>query len=237
MRTSHRATIRKSWVDLESGLGEMVIPLQRVGIYVPGGTASYPSTVLMTAIPARVAGVAEVVLSSPPRSRPEDGRDSGDLPDPAVLLAAKLSGVDRLFRIGGVQAIGAMAFGTESVPKVDKICGPGNIFVTLAKKQVFGHVDIDGLYGPTETVIIADETASPAYCAADLLAQAEHDPLAVANPGHHIPIPFWERWKGSWRSSLSTLDRGELAGLFHGKTREGDPGFPVSRSPWSWPIT
>ena len=208
----HRATIRKSWVDLESGLGEMVIPLQRVGIYVPGGTASYPSTVLMTAIPARVAGVAEVVLSSPPRSRPKDGRDSGDLPDPAVLLAAKLSGVDRLFRIGGVQAIGAMAFGTESVPKVDKICGPGNIFVTLAKKQVFGHVDIDGLYGPTETVIIADETASPAYCAADLLAQAEHDPLASPILVT-TSLSLLGEVEGELEKQLSTLDRGELAGL------------------------
>ena len=166
----HRATARRSWVDLPSGLGELVVPLERVGIYAPGGTASYPSTVLMTAIPARVAGVKEVVLSSP--------SGKGGDPDPALLVAADIAGVDRVFRVGGVQAIGAMAFGTASVPKVDKICGPGNIFVTLAKKLVYGSVDIDGLYGPTETVVIADETATPAYCAADLLAQAEHDVLA-----------------------------------------------------------
>ena len=166
----HRSILRKSWIDLSSGLGELVVPLERVGIYAPGGTASYPSTVLMTAIPARVAGVEEIVLATPPRD--------GGPPDPAVLMAAKLAGVDRVFQIGGVQAIGAMAYGTESIPKVDKICGPGNIFVTLAKKLVFGQVDIDGLYGPTETVVIADEMASPVFCAADLLAQAEHDPLA-----------------------------------------------------------
>ncbi len=168
----HRATARRSWVDLASGLGELVVPLERVGIYAPGGSATYPSTVLMTAIPARVAGVKEVVLSSP-----SSGKD-GD-PDPALLAAADIAGVDRVFRVGGAQAIGAMAFGTASVPKVDKICGPGNVFVTLAKQMVYGSVDIDGLYGPTETVIVADETANPAFCAADLLAQAEHDPLAA----------------------------------------------------------
>ena len=166
----HRATMRKSWVDLTSGLGELVTAIERVGIYAPGGTASYPSTVLMTAIPARVAGVAEVILCTPDRG--------ADGPDPTVLLAAKLARVDRVFRIGGVQAIGAMAFGTGTVPKVDKICGPGNVFVTLAKKLVYGQVDIDGLYGPTETVVVADETANPVFCAADLLAQAEHDELA-----------------------------------------------------------
>ena len=208
----HRATIRTSWVDLESGLGEMVIPLQRVGIYVPGGTASYPSTVLMTAIPARVAGVTEVVLSTPPKTRSLGGRGNGQLPDPAVLLAAKLAGVDRVFRIGGVQAIGAMAFGTETVPRVDKVCGPGNIFVTLAKKQVFGHVDIDGLYGPTETVVIADETANPAYCAADLLAQAEHDPLASPILVT-TSLSLLGEVEGELEKQLSTLDRRELAGL------------------------
>ena len=116
----HRATLRKSWVDLASGLGEMVVPIERVGIYAPGGTASYPSTVLMTAIPARVAGVSEIVLATPPRN--------GGSPDPAVLVAARLAGVDSVFPVGGVQAIGALAFGTETIPRVDKICGPGNIF-------------------------------------------------------------------------------------------------------------
>ncbi len=157
---------------LDSETARLVRPLERVGLYVPGGTASYPSTVLMTAIPAKVAGVKEVVLTTPPRS-------DGTIP-PATLVAADIAQVDRIFPIGGAQAIAAMAFGTESVPKVDKICGPGNIFVVLAKKMVFGTVDIDSLPGPSEVLIIADETADPESCAADLLAQAEHDTLASA---------------------------------------------------------
>jgi histidinol dehydrogenase len=152
--------------------GQMVRPLERVGVYAPGGTAAYPSTVLMTAVPARIAGVGEVILTTPPRP---DGVVS-----PATLVAADIAGVDRIFSVGGAQAIAALAFGTESIPAVDKVCGPGNIFVVLAKKLVYGVVDIDGLPGPSEVVIIADETANPAYCAADLLAQAEHDPLASA---------------------------------------------------------
>jgi histidinol dehydrogenase len=152
--------------------GQLVRPLERVGVYAPGGTASYPSTVLMTAVPAKIAGVKEVILATPPRP---DGTVS-----PATLVAADIAGVDRIFSIGGAQAIAALAFGTESVPAVDKICGPGNIFVVLAKKLVYGVVDIDGLPGPSEVIVIADETANPAYCAADLLAQAEHDPLASA---------------------------------------------------------
>ena len=154
------------------GLGQLVRPLERIGVYVPGGTACYPSTVLMTAIPARVAGVREIILVTPPRS-------NGTVPAP-TLVAAAVAGVDRIFCVGGAQAVAALAFGTESVPRVDKICGPGNIFVTLAKKLVYGVVDIDGLQGPSEVLIIADETANPEYCAADLLAQAEHDPLASA---------------------------------------------------------
>ena len=199
----HRATMRKSWVDLSSGIGELVVPIERVGIYAPGGTASYPSTVLMTAIPARVAGAKEIVLATPPRD--------GENPDTAVLAAAKLVGVDRVFRVGGVQAIGAMAFGTETVPKVDKICGPGNLFVTLAKKLVFGQVDIDGLYGPTETVVIADETASPAYCAADMLAQAEHDPQASAILVT-TSLALVGEIEGELDKQLASLERGELAG-------------------------
>ena len=198
----HRATMRKSWVDLPSGLGELVVPIERVGIYAPGGTAAYPSTVLMTAIPARVAGVKELVLATPSR----DGRD----PDPAVLAAAKLAGVDRVFRVGGVQAIGAMAYGTETIPRVDKICGPGNLFVTLAKKMVFGQVDIDGLYGPTETVVIADHTANPVFCAADLLAQAEHDilatPILVTTS-----LALVGQVEGELERQLSSLERGETA--------------------------
>ncbi len=152
--------------------GQLIRPLPRIGAYVPGGTAAYPSTVLMTALPARVAGVNEVILVTPPR-------EEGTIPL-ATLVAADIAQVDRIFCVGGAQAIAALAFGTESVPKVDKICGPGNIFVTLAKKLVYGVVDIDGLQGPSEVLIIADETANPGYCAADLLAQAEHDPLASA---------------------------------------------------------
>jgi histidinol dehydrogenase len=157
-------------IPVDRYLGRQVLPLQKVGLYVPGGSAAYPSTVLMMAIPARVAGVEEIIVVSPP------GKD-GKIPAP-TLVAAHIAKVDRIFKLGGAQAIAALAFGTESVPRVDKICGPGNIFVTLAKKMVYGTVDIDGLEGPSEIVIIADEKASPALCAADLLAQAEHDPLA-----------------------------------------------------------
>ena len=151
---------------------QRVRPLTRVGVYVPGGSAGYPSSVLMTAIPAKVAGVKELIMATPPDS-------SGKVPQ-ATLAAAKIAGVDRVFAVGGAQAIAAMAFGTETVPRVDKICGPGNIYVTLAKKLVYGTVDIDGLAGPSEVLIIADGRADAAYCAADLLAQAEHDPLAAA---------------------------------------------------------
>ena len=150
--------------------GTVARVLERVGLYVPGGTASYPSSVLMTAIPARAAGVKEVIVCTPP------GRD-GRIPD-ITLAAAYIAGVDRVFAVGGAQAIAAMAYGTESVPAVDKICGPGNIFVMLAKKLVYGSVDIDGLQGPSEVLIIADADANPAWCAADILAQAEHDAMA-----------------------------------------------------------
>ena len=152
-------------------LGQQVRPLDRVGLYVPGGTAAYPSTVLMMAVPARVAGVREIIMVSPPSA------ENGEIPA-AALAAAAIAGVDRVFKVGGAQAVAALAFGTGSVPRVDKICGPGNIFVTLAKKMVYGAVAIDGLEGPSEAVIVADESANPALCAADLLAQAEHDSLA-----------------------------------------------------------
>jgi histidinol dehydrogenase len=152
--------------------GWVVRPLERVGVYAPGGTASYPSTVLMTAIPAKIAGVKEVILATPPG---KDGKIS-----PAILIAADIAGVDCIFSIGGAQAIAALAFGTESVPRVDKICGPGNIYVFLAKKLVYGVVGIDGLQGPSEVVVVADESANPDYCASDLLAQAEHGGLSSA---------------------------------------------------------
>ena len=166
----HRATKRQTWMDFNEGYGAIVTPLASVGAYVPGGSAPLPSTVIMSAVPARVAGVAELLLCTPP--------DASGSPSPVTLAAASIARVDRVFRIGGAQAIAAMAYGTETVPRVDMVCGPGNIFVTLAKKMVYGDVGVDGLYGPTETLVIADETANPTLCAADLLAQAEHDPLA-----------------------------------------------------------
>ena len=168
----HEATLPRDWVDLGDGLGELVRPLERVGLYAPGGTAAYPSTVLMTAIPARVAGVKEVALATPRR---------GNEPlNATVMAAARIAGVDAVYQVGGVPAIGALAYGTESIPKVDKICGPGNVFVAYAKRMVQGQVDIDGVFGPTETIVLADKTANPVFCAADLIAQAEHDPMASA---------------------------------------------------------
>ncbi|MCX6012255.1 MAG: histidinol dehydrogenase [Chloroflexi bacterium] len=157
---------------MDDELGQLVFPLEIVGVYAPGGTASYPSTVLMAAIPVKVAGVKQIILTTPPDV-------NGGIPV-ATLVAADIAGVDRIFKVGGAQAIAALAYGTQSIPKVDKICGPGNIFVTIAKKKVFGAVDIDGLHGPTETIILADDAADPVYCALDLLAQAEHDISASA---------------------------------------------------------
>ena len=170
IRRYHVEQLPKSWITYRgenSLLGQAIIPLNRVGVYVPGGTAAYPSSVLMNIIPAKVAGVREIVMCTPNAN-------------PYVLAAAKLAGVDRIFNIGGAQAIAAMAFGTEKIPRVDKIVGPGNIFVTLAKKEVYGHCDIDMLAGPSEILIIADENANPDYAAADMLSQAEHDPLACS---------------------------------------------------------
>jgi len=155
-----------------ANLGWLIRPLSRVGVHAPGFTAPLPSSVLMTAVPAKVAGVKEIVLTTPPGKQ---GKVS-----PITLAAAEIAGIDRVFSVGGAQAIAALAFGTESVPRVDKVCGPGNIYVFLAKKLLYGAVGIDGLYGPSEVIIIADETANPEYCAADLLAQAEHDALATA---------------------------------------------------------
>ena len=172
VRSFHQATLPGEWMDPAQGLGELVRPLARVGVYAPGGSAAYPSTVLMTVIPARVAGVREIILTTP--------RTGSQPLNPAVVAAAKIAGVDAMYQVGGVPAIGALAYGTESIPKVDKICGPGNIFVAYAKKLVQGAVDIDGVFGPTETIILADDGANADFCAADLIAQAEHDPLATA---------------------------------------------------------
>ena len=175
IRAFHEKQRRYSWFDSdESGilLGQKITPLNRVGVYVPGGKAVYPYSVLMNIVPARVAGVKEIVMTTPPG---KDGKMN-----PAVLVAAREAGVDRIFKAGGAQAIAALAFGTESIPKVDKIVGPGNIFVALAKKAVFGFVSIDSIAGPSEILVLADETANPRYVAADLLSQAEHDEMASA---------------------------------------------------------
>ena len=171
----HRRQHVPSWTEFgpQGALGQIVRPLERVGLYVPAGTAPLPSSLLMAAIPARVAGVGEIVVTTPPNRA--DGCIS-----PVTLAAAEIAGVDRVFQLGGAQAIAALAFGTESVPRVDKILGPGNLFVVLAKRMVYGLVDIEGLPGPTETLVIADHTARPAVVAADMLAQAEHDRLAAA---------------------------------------------------------
>ena len=171
----HTKQTRQSWVDWsdEGALGQIVVPLDRVGIYVPGGTAPLPSSLLMAAIPARVAGVNELIACAPPQ------RDTGTVA-PLILAAAHIAGIRRVFQVGGAQGIAAMAYGTASVPRVDKIVGPGSIFVVLAKRAVYGVVDIESLPGPTETVVIADRFADAGLAAADLLAQAEHDTIASA---------------------------------------------------------
>ena len=171
----HRQRVPKSWVqfgDDQVVLGKRYTPVDRAGLYIPGGRACYPSTVLMNAIPAKVAGVPRIAMVTPARG--------GKMVNPAVLVAAQEAGVQEIYRVGGAQAIAALAYGTETIPKVNVITGPGNIYVTLAKKLVYGTVGIDSLAGPSEVLVIADETANPAYVAADLLAQAEHDPMAAA---------------------------------------------------------
>ena len=171
----HAKQRQNSWFDSKPDgtiLGQKVTPLQRVEVYVPGGKAVYPSSVLMNVMPAKVAGVDEIIMVTPPG---KEGKIS-----PNTLVAAKEAGVDKIYKVGGAQAIGALAYGTESIPKVDKIVGPGNIYVALAKKAVYGHVSIDSIAGPSEILVIADETANPRYVAADLLSQAEHDELASA---------------------------------------------------------
>ncbi|MCP5096599.1 MAG: histidinol dehydrogenase [Chloroflexi bacterium] len=184
IRAFHECQPVASWETNTLGgtLGQRVTPIRRIGVYVPGGTAPLPSSLLMSVIPAQVAGVSEIVVATPP------GRDGGRVPD-VILAAAHIADIDTIYTLGGAQAIAALAFGTESVPRVDKIVGPGNLFVTLAKRQVYGIVGIDGLYGPTETVVVADDTAVPAWVAADMLAQAEHDVLATAilfTPSHQF---------------------------------------------------
>jgi len=175
IRLFHEKQVRNSFVITEKDgvvMGQKVSPIEKVGLYVPGGTASYPSTVLMDSIPAKIAGCSQIVMVSPPG---KDGKIN-----PVILAAAKIAGVDRIFKVGGAQAVAALAYGTESIPNVDKIVGPGNAFVAEAKKQVFGKVAIDMIAGPSEILVVADETASPRYVAADLLSQAEHDKMASA---------------------------------------------------------
>lgn len=203
----HRRQPTISWIhnDEDGVVGQLVRPIDRVGIYIPGGTAPLPSSLLMTAVPACVAGVGYLAIISPPQ------RDTG-LPHATTLVAADIAGVDAVFVAGGAQAIGALAFGTESIPAVDKICGPGNLFTTLAKRQLFGMVGIDGLPGPTETLVIADERADPELAAADLLAQAEHDVLASAillTPSAEMA----ERVQSAVMAQLEVLERAETAAV------------------------
>lgn len=175
IRIFHEKQLRNSWFDARPDgtiLGQHMIPIERAGVYVPGGKAAYPSSVLMNVIPAKVAGVSKIIMTTPCNS---EGKVN-----PGTLVAADIAGVDEIYKVGGAQAIAAMAFGTESIPKVDKITGPGNIFVALAKKAVYGYVSIDSVAGPSEILVLADKTANPRYVAADLLSQAEHDELASA---------------------------------------------------------
>jgi len=202
----HAAALPKSWrITDEHGsvLGQEVRPLERIGVYIPGGRAAYPSTVLMTALPARVAGVREIVLVTPPRA------DGGV--DPVVLAAARLAGITEAYRVGGAQAIGALAYGTATIRRVDKIVGPGNVYVALAKSRVFGEVGIDMVAGPSEVLIVADATADPEWVAADLLAQAEHDPMAraVLVTDAEALIPRVEQ---ALARQLATLPRRDIAG-------------------------
>jgi histidinol dehydrogenase len=202
----HQKQLRNSWLEPEADgtmLGQLIRPLKRVGIYVPGGTASYPSSVLMNAIPAQVAGVKEIIMVTPPIK----GTISVN---PYTLVAAREAGVTAIYKMGGAQAVAALAYGTQSVAKVDKITGPGNIYVTLAKKLVYGEVDIDMLAGPSEIVILADEEANPVYIAADLLSQAEHDVLAAAilvTPSEKLA----EQVKRELARQLAELPRQEIA--------------------------
>lgn len=205
IRNFHGRQVRNSFVISEENgvvVGQKIIPVDRAGLYVPGGTAAYPSTVLMDSIPAKIAGVKEVVMVTPPN---KEGKVN-----PVILAAAKIAGVDRIFKVGGAQAIAALAYGTESVPKVDKIVGPGNAFVAEAKKQVFGQVSIDMIAGPSEILIVADGASNPRHLAADLLSQAEHDKLASA-----VLVTDSEKLAEEVRAELEVqiplLERSEIA--------------------------
>ncbi|WP_442602050.1 histidinol dehydrogenase [Paenibacillus sp. KN14-4R] len=207
IRAYHEKQKRNSWMDLQedgSILGQVIRPLKRVGLYVPGGTAAYPSSVLMNAIPAQVAGVSEIVIVTPPSTAGGAGIN------PHILVAAAESGITEVYRVGGAQAIAALAYGTASIPAVDKIVGPGNIYVALAKRNVFGVVDIDMIAGPTDIVVLADDSADPTYVAADLLAQAEHDvlsPATLLTPS----LPLAQAVQAELARQLEALPRRDIA--------------------------
>ena len=205
IRAFHKRQVKNSFVISENDgvvIGQKVMPIEKVGLYVPGGTAAYPSTVLMDSIPAKIAGCKEIVMVTPPSA-------NGKV-NPVILAAAKIAGVDRIFKLGGAQAIAALAYGTESVPKVDKIVGPGNAFVAEAKKQVFGKVSIDMIAGPSEILVVADKTANPRFVAADLLSQAEHDRMASAvlvTDSYDLAVAVSEELE----KQIPELDRAEIA--------------------------
>ena len=205
IRAFHKRQVRNSFVISEKDgvvTGQKVMPIEKVGLYVPGGTAAYPSTVLMDSIPAKIAGCSEIVMVTPPS---KDGKVN-----PVILAAAKIAGVDRIFKVGGAQAIAALAYGTESIPKVDKIVGPGNAFVAEAKKQVFGKVSIDMIAGPSEILVVADSASSADFVAADLLSQAEHDRMASAVLVTDS-YDFALRVSRALEEQIPTLDRSEIA--------------------------
>lgn len=207
IRSFHSRQRRNSWMDLQpdgSLLGQIIRPLKRVGVYVPGGKAAYPSSVLMNVIPAQVAGVPEIVMVTPPATGGKAGID------PYILVAAAEAGVSEIYRVGGAQAIAALAYGTESLAPVDKICGPGNIYVALAKREVYGVVDIDSIAGPSEIAVLADDSADPAYVAADLLSQAEHDEMASAILVTPSPA-FAEACRAEVQRQLGELPRRGIA--------------------------
>lgn len=207
IRAFHEKQKRETWMDLKADgtmLGQVVRPLKRVGLYVPGGKAAYPSSVLMNAIPALVAGVPEIAMVTPPATAGVEGVN------PYILVAAAEAGVKEIYRVGGAQAVAALAYGTESIPAVDKIVGPGNIYVALAKRYVFGVVDIDSIAGPSEIIVLADDSADPAYVAADLLSQAEHDEMASAvlvTPSQQLA----EAVQAELASQVAVLPRREIA--------------------------
>ncbi|GIP55447.1 histidinol dehydrogenase [Paenibacillus vini] len=208
IRSFHTRQKRNSWMDLQPDgtlLGQIIRPLKRVGVYVPGGKASYPSSVLMNVIPAQVAGVPEIVMVTPPATGGKAGID------PYILVAAAEAGVHEIYRVGGAQAIAALAYGTDTIAPVDKICGPGNIYVALAKREVYGVVDIDSIAGPSEIAVLADDSADPAYVAADLLSQAEHDEMASAilvTPSE----AFAKACQAEVERQLAELPRRDIAG-------------------------